>query len=177
MRILFLAAVDFELEVARALRAGTDDGFLCGGMGPEHTRHALESYLAAGPSFDLAVNLGIAGSYVDRFPLGSVVQVVCERYGDRPGVLLVNPLPPVRFGTLPQASGNTVPALLPQYRGVEADVETMEGAAFFEVCLRYGIPFAEIRAISNRVGETDHARWNIPLALKNLQQALQPLSF
>ena len=176
MQILFLAAVEFELDVARAVRSGGDDVFLCGGMGPEATRLSLEAILSAGPRFDLAVNLGIAGSYGDRFPAGSVVQVVREQYGGQTGTLLVNPAPPAVFAALPQVTGNTVPALESRYRGVEADVETMEGAAFFEACLRYGIPFAEIRAVSNRVGEEDRTRWEIPLALKNLQETLSCLS-
>jgi futalosine hydrolase len=176
MQILFLAAVEFELNVARALRRGGDDRFLCGGMGPEATRRTLEAEFSAGRRFDLAVNLGIAGSYVDCFPVGRVVQVVREQYGGQSGALLANPAPPELFAALPQVTGNTVPALEARYRSVEAEIETMEGAAFFETCLRYGIPFAEIRAVSNRVGEEDRSRWDIPLALRNLQDALQPLS-
>ena len=77
---------------------------------------------------------------------------------------------------LPQAVGNTVPALEPQYRCGSADVESMEGAAFFEACLAAGVPFAEIRAVSNAVGEEDRSRWNIPLALANLQSFLNSLT-
>ena len=60
-----------------------------------------------------------------------------------------------------------------RFRQLNYDVESMEGAAFFEVCLRQGCTFAEIRAVSNVVGETDHARWDIPLALERLKAALQ----
>lgn len=177
MRILFLAAVDFELDVARASRPGKDDCFVCSGMGPEVTREALSEALAAG-GFDLAVDLGVAGSYkTDLFPVGSVVQVITERSGDRPDVLLRNPAPPAVFASLPQAAGNTVPALEARYRTVPADIETMEGVAFFEACLAAGIPFAEIRAVSNAVGEEDRSRWDIPLALRNLQAFLQTFSF
>jgi futalosine hydrolase len=48
------------------------------------------------------------------------------------------------------------------------DIETMEGAAFFYVCLMENIPFAEIRSISNKVESRDKSKWNIPLAIKNL---------
>lgn len=172
MRILFLAAVEFELEIARMLRAGTDDCFLCGGIGPEATRRALDTLLAEDGRFDLVVNLGIAGSYTERLPLGSVVQVVTEFFGNRPAEPLHNPAPPRLLAALPQTTGNTVAALEPSWRQVRADIETMEGAAFFENCLRRGLPFAEVRAVSNRVGEIDHARWDIPLALRNLQETL-----
>lgn len=172
MRILFVAAVDFELDVARLLRAGTSDSFLCSGVGPEASSRALTAALAADAHFDLVVDLGIAGSYDGRFPVGAVVQVVTERYGGQRDDVLVNPAPPALFSSLPQAAGNTVPALDPRYRSVEADIETMEGAAFFEICLRHGLSFAEIRAVSNRVGETDHARWDIPRALRSLSGAI-----
>ena len=176
MKILFVAAVDFELAVARSVRPGSDDVFLCTGMGPAATREALAAALAAG-HFDLAVDLGVAGSYdTTRFPAGSVAQVVAEYFGDRPGPALRNPAPPAVFDALPKAVGNTVPALDERYRGVVADVESMEGAAFFEACLAAGVPFVEIRAISNAVGEADRSRWVIPLALDNLKKALTLLS-
>jgi futalosine hydrolase len=48
------------------------------------------------------------------------------------------------------------------------EIETMEGAAFFYVCLMENVSFAEIRAISNMVEARDKSKWNIPLAIKNL---------
>jgi futalosine hydrolase len=48
------------------------------------------------------------------------------------------------------------------------DIETMEGAAFFYVCLMENLTFAGIRAISNMVAPRDKNKWNITLAVKNL---------
>jgi futalosine hydrolase len=48
------------------------------------------------------------------------------------------------------------------------DIETMEGAAFFYVCLMENVPFVAIRSISNMVEPRDKSKWNIPLAIKNL---------
>jgi futalosine hydrolase len=48
------------------------------------------------------------------------------------------------------------------------EIETMEGAAFFYVCLMENVPFAEIRSISNMVEPRDKSKWNIPMAVKNL---------
>jgi futalosine hydrolase len=53
-----------------------------------------------------------------------------------------------------------------------ADLETMEGAAFFYGCMTEKIPCLQVRAISNLVEERDKSRWNLPLALKNLNQVL-----
>lgn len=53
-----------------------------------------------------------------------------------------------------------------------ADVESMEGAAFFYVCLNEKVPCMQIRAVSNKVAVRDKAAWNIPLAIKNLNNYL-----
>lgn len=50
--------------------------------------------------------------------------------------------------------------------------ESMEGAAFHYVCLQEGIPFIQIRSISNRIGERDKSKWEIHLAIENLQNTL-----
>ncbi|MDR2027241.1 MAG: futalosine hydrolase [Prevotellaceae bacterium] len=52
------------------------------------------------------------------------------------------------------------------------DIETMEGAAFFYVCIKENVPFAEIRSISNIVEPRDKSKWNIPLAIKNLSDKI-----
>jgi futalosine hydrolase len=48
------------------------------------------------------------------------------------------------------------------------DIETMEGAAFFYVCLCENVPFVEIRSISNMVEPRDKSKWDIPSAIGNL---------
>ena len=53
-----------------------------------------------------------------------------------------------------------------------AEVESMEGAAFFYSCLQHKKPFMSIRGISNRVEIRNKDNWNIPLAIKNLNQDL-----
>ena len=53
-----------------------------------------------------------------------------------------------------------------------ADIETMEGAAFFYVCLKEGVQFMAIRSISNYVQERNTQSWNIPLAIQNLNHKL-----
>jgi futalosine hydrolase len=53
--------------------------------------------------------------------------------------------------------------------------ESMEGAAFHFVCLQEGIPFIQIRSISNRIGERDKSKWQINLAIENLQNTLLQL--
>ena len=50
------------------------------------------------------------------------------------------------------------------------DIETMEGASAFYTCLSEKINFAEIRSISNFIEPRDKSKWNIPLAIKNLNE-------
>jgi futalosine hydrolase len=49
-------------------------------------------------------------------------------------------------------------------------IETMEGAAFHKVCLEEQIPFIQIRAVSNFVGERDKAHWKLGEAIHRLNE-------
>jgi futalosine hydrolase len=52
------------------------------------------------------------------------------------------------------------------------DTESMEGAAFHFACLQEAIPFLQLRSISNYVEARDRSKWNIPLAVKQLNETL-----
>ena len=49
-----------------------------------------------------------------------------------------------------------------------AEIETMEGAAFFYVCLMEKLPFLQIRSISYFVEIRKVDNWHHPLAIGNL---------
>lgn len=51
-------------------------------------------------------------------------------------------------------------------------VESMEGAAFHYVCLQEYIPFVQLRAVSNFVGERDKTKWQMREAIENLNREL-----
>lgn len=53
-----------------------------------------------------------------------------------------------------------------------AILESMEGAALHYVALMENIPFLQLRAISNYVGERDKSKWNFKTALNNLHNEL-----
>ena len=74
------------------------------------------------------------------------------------------------FVTVQECSGS---AELGRERGLrfEALCENMEGAAAAHVCAIYGVPFLEIRGISNRVEDRDIGSWDIPLAATAAQSA------
>ena len=50
--------------------------------------------------------------------------------------------------------------------------ENMEGGAVAQICLRYQIPFLEIRGLSNRAGDRNKQRWQLSKALNNCQRAV-----
>ncbi len=52
------------------------------------------------------------------------------------------------------------------------DIENMEGAALFYVCSMLQIPCAQIRSISNYVEPRNRSNWDIPLAIKALNDFL-----
>ena len=52
------------------------------------------------------------------------------------------------------------------------DIETMEGAAFFQACLTMKIPFVQWRSISNYVTSRDKDAWLMKEAVQNLNRHL-----
>jgi futalosine hydrolase len=51
---------------------------------------------------------------------------------------------------------------------IQADVESMEGAAFLYTCLLRHIPCAQVRAVSNYVERRDRAAWRLDDAIEAL---------
>jgi futalosine hydrolase len=90
---------------------------------------------------------------------------------------------PLSIKNLPQVEGLTVQKVHGTAKTIaqckkdfpDVHVETMEGAAFFQVCLMENIPFAEIRAISNFVEPRNRDNWQMKEAIDNLSQVLTEL--
>lgn len=76
-------------------------------------------------------------------------------------------LPKVKGLTVNKVHGKkeSIEAIQQKY---DADIESMEGAAFFMVCLLEKVHFFEIRSISNFVEPRNRDNWNLPLAIENL---------
>lgn len=175
------------------------------GVGAVPTAFALAK-LFAGASYDLALNVGIAGAFDRSLQLGEVVNVVSERFADvgveeQDGrftdVHELGLTPPDAFpftaGELrnPQADGfsfaknckgltvNKVHGSLASIEAVRAkypaEIETMEGAAFFYACLLSGVPFLQLRSISNYVEPRNRDAWDLPLAIANLNSVVREL--
>ncbi len=83
-------------------------------------------------------------------------------------------LPSVKGLTVNKVHGcqTSIEAIRKKY---DADIETMEGAAFFLVCKMEGVNFLGIRAISNHVEPRNKDNWNLSLAIQNLNTVLMEL--
>lgn len=213
-RILFTAAVEEELKCAKILFENRDleIDYSITGVGAVETVYQLSKLLSDSKSkYDLVVNIGIAGTFDKKYPLGSVVRVEREVFGDF-GVEssdgdfqswfeygLVNPnhhpytegaliapiltpkiesflenLPAVKSVTNQRVSGRVSTNNITLYK-FRPDIEVMEGAALFYVCIKEGVPFLELRAISNMVGERDKSKWRISEAFASLKTVCQGL--
>jgi len=80
---------------------------------------------------------------------------------------------------LPELTGITVNQISTQPTRIEqlkkkygAVVESMEGAALHFICREANIPFIQIRAISNYVGERNKAHWKMKEAIEALNEVL-----
>ncbi|MGE3958215.1 MAG: futalosine hydrolase [Vicinamibacterales bacterium] len=99
---------------------------------------------------------------------------------------LVNLQPPTipALAALPDVAGITVntahghePSIAALLSRERADVESMEGAGFMYACLVAGVPFVEVRAVSNRVERRNRAAWDLKGAIDALGRvSLQLLS-
>lgn len=83
-------------------------------------------------------------------------------------------LPEVAGITVNKAHGNktSIEKCINKYH---ADVESMEGAAIFRICISRGINFQCLRSISNFVEPRNPAMWDIDKALQNLTKEVNRL--
>ena len=209
MRILVVAAtadevfslksgvLSLESDNPQDSRLKTPDfELLITGVGMVATTFALTKHLV-GASYDLVVNLGIAGSFDRSIALGEVLEITQDTFAELGaeddnaflaideigfGESKYNPTTKISdlynlFNTfnLPQASAITVntvhgnEASIKKVAGrLNPQLESMEGAAFFYVCSQMDVPCIQIRAVSNYVEKRNRNNWDIPLAIKNL---------
>jgi futalosine hydrolase len=75
------------------------------------------------------------------------------------------------FVTVQECSGTAALGAERQAR-FKAVCENMEGAAAAHLCRLYGVPFLELRGISNLVEERQRETWDLPLASRRAQEAV-----
>ena len=119
---------------------------------------------------DLLLLAGIAGVYpASEVAGGEVVAVAEERVEGLPERYADVYRPTFAVPGLRTAVSNSVARSGAAPAG--AEVENMEGAAFFAVAAALGVPAAEVRAVSNRVGEP-FGVWRVADACEALAREL-----
>lgn len=177
-------------------RGGDTIDVLITGVGMVPTA-AWTSRALAHPRYDVALNLGVCGSFDRSIQPGQVVHVVSDRLAEvgaedggaflglaemnLPGDdVVVNDGPPANraLDALPRVSAITVNTVHGSEATIAAaaarfhpQVESMEGAAFMYACAIHELPFAQIRAVSNMVERRNRAAWKLPEAIANLGSA------
>ncbi len=173
MSLLVVAATERELEGVRA------ETLVCG-IGPvEAAAHTAAALAARRP--ERLLHVGIAGARELDPPtlvLGSEA-IYCDLGGLKvPAVDRVAPDP-----ELLAAARRVLPEALVRPIGTSArlggatgcEVEAMEGFAVLRAAALAGVPAVELRAISNRTGESDRALWRFDDAFAALAAAVARL--
>lgn len=130
---------------------------------------------------DMQATMGVEedGSWKDVFDMGFVKENEAPYRNGR----LVNPLlDKYNDFDLPLADCISVDEITTDTKRMQTYLdkygpvlESMEGAAFHFVCLQIGVPFLQVRSISNYVGERDKAKWDFKSALENLNSRMVQL--
>lgn len=201
MTLLVVTSVEPERDaIAAALPDGARNAvdIVVGGVGPAAAAAAASSALARTP-YQLALCAGIGGGFTP-LRIGDIAvasSVAFADLGAEDGDAFI-PLSELGFGTahydveprlsveltdvanghlgtiltVATVTGADATAAAHRARFPDAVAEGMEGAGVAAAAFLHGVPFAELRAISNTVGRRDRASWDIPAALAALGAAL-----
>ena len=192
MLILIVAATKFEVAPL-VNQLGNKVDVLITGTGMVPTAFGMARQLA-NHTYDLVLNLGIAGSFDGNFHLGDVLEITEDTFaelGAQDDEAFI-PIDTLGFGEsvftpttsleqvypnffLKKAKAITVnmvhghePSIQKVQQRLNPQLESMEGAAFFYACRQMNVPGMQIRAVSNYVEKRNREAWNIGLAIKNL---------
>lgn len=204
MRILIVCAVPEEaeaIEAGRSLRHELD--VLVSGVGPTAAAAATARTIAEnghmGRAYDVVVNVGICGAFKGRAKIGDVL-IATDSVAAELGVALpwrFQPIDEIGYGTnrigcntvltvamegvrgeiltLASITGSDGLAANLAHRHPEAVGEAMEGFGVATAAQQAGLPFAEIRTVSNYVGDREVEHWDWGGALKSLTGAIREL--
>ncbi len=174
----------------------TDLSILITGVGMVNTAYFLGKYSTS--SYDYIINAGICGAFNKTLNLGEVVRITQDILSEMGAENDLEFIPyldlnlegtnsykdlsddePSSLKGLKKVKGITVNTVHGNEETIkktielfQPDIESMEGAAFFRACQGLSKNFIQVRAISNYVEKRDKSKWDIPLAVKNLNDIL-----
>ena len=193
MRLLVVTAVEAERD---AVVAGWPGEVVAVGVGTAAAAAGTARLLATG-AYDAVLSVGIGGGFAGRIAVGGVAlgtgSIAADLGADAPDGFI--PLSVLGFGVdrlavdadllaalraeLPEAvagpiltvtmvTGTAAATRAIEGRHPDAVAEAMEGFGVAMAAAGAGIPFAEVRTISNPVGPRDRGAWRIADALSAL---------
>lgn len=203
MKLLIVTAVDAERDAVLRGLSGTVHDVYTVGVGPAAaaagTARLLALAEAAGIRYDGVVNAGIAGGLAGRAAVGEIV-VATASVSAELGVRTEDgftPLGKLGFGSAVAECALRLAAGVTGARGEvltlatitgsarraeelaeshpEALAEAMEGFGVATAASRVRLPFIEIRAVSNAVGDRDTSGWDWQGAFDALTKAMGEL--
>ena len=165
------------------------------GIGMVNTAFMMGKFI--NNQYDLILNVGICGAFNKTLKLGDLVNIttdVLSELGAEDGDAFltydqlnlageyifknkshqnqynsINSIKQVKGITVNTIHGNEN-SIAKTEQLFTADVESMEGAAFFSSCNGIKGDYFQIRAISNYVEKRDKSKWQMPLAITNLNE-------
>jgi len=188
MNILLVAATKEEIDT----ELFKNYSILISGIGIANSCIKLTKTLVQ-EKYDLVINMGIAGSFNQNIKIGEVVEVIEDTFSEigfeadknfqifSQDIIKSNytnsqktKLKKAKSITVNTVHGNTN-SIKKIIERLNPDIETMEGASIFKVCQELNIACLQIRSISNKVEKRNKKKWNIPLAIKNLNQTVSEI--
>lgn len=202
MNCLLVAATAKEIApLLKEMRASNDrlvdTDILITGIGLTATTYSLTKQISLRkPS--LIIQAGVAGCFDPTISLGSVFAVKQDRIADlgvvengqfssvfKMGLVkgtdgwLINKSPILTKTPLKKVTAisvNTISTEKQQIADYRREfnplLESMEGAALHYVCIKENIPFLQIRALSNYIGERNKKNWKLKESIENLNRKL-----
>ncbi|MEY2829448.1 MAG: futalosine hydrolase [Bacteroidota bacterium] len=165
------------------------------GVGIVNTTYFLQQYLITNKP-EMVIQYGIAGVHPHFCALGNCFAITHEIFADI-GVfengnyknleelnlsssnislvnhsvlqLLIPEIKTAKARTVSLIESDSI-RLLILNKKYNVDVESMEGAAFHFVMAHTKIPYLQIRAASNFIGERDKTNWEMKLAVDNINE-------
>lgn len=177
------ANIDFEEKDIKVLITG---------IGMVNTAFMMGRYMNS--LYDLVINVGVCGAFDKQLELGQLVHVTEDTLSElgaedgdefltydklnlegehtfsnnlKNSYKTIDQLKEVKGITVNSVHGNEI-SISKVKKIYNPDVESMEGAAFYASCVRVGGDYTQVRAISNYVEKRDKSKWQMFLAIKNL---------
>ena len=188
MKILLIVATKSEIIEDKF----KDCDVIVTGVGMVNTIFSLTKSLSK-KSYDLVINMGVAGSFSDEIKIGDVVEVIEDNFSEIgfedgnnfskfTNFRIENSFKVDKKTNLKKAKGITVNTVHGNEKTIakivsrlSPDVESMEGAACFMACEQFEIPCIQIRAIANKVEKRNTANWDLPLSITNLNNKVEQI--